>query len=205
LDKKYFGGLEYGGWTLYPGLLSSDSVIYSAGVGTDITFDRALIKECGAVIHGFDPTPRCLLWINAQTLPDHYVFHAYGLADFDGEANFVPPPVKEHVSYSMNTAQTKNSVSCQVHQLSTIMKMLGHSKIDVLKMDIERAEYAVIENIIETDIRPRQILVEFHHHLPTVAIKQTQAAIRLLNEHDWRLYHRSANGYECSFLDVHSG
>ena len=37
------------------------------------------------------------------------------------------------------------------------MKELGHNKIDILKMDIEGAEYAVINDIERSGIRPEQI------------------------------------------------
>ncbi len=46
--------------------------------------------------------------------------------------------------------------------IENIMKELGHKHIDVLKMDIESAEYDVIENILNAKISITQILIEFH-------------------------------------------
>ncbi|GIS18490.1 MAG: hypothetical protein CM15mP120_04060 [Pseudomonadota bacterium] len=43
------------------------------------------------------------------------------------------------------------------------MRDLGHDHLDVLKMDIEGAEYAVLDDMLQSNILPDQLLVEFHH------------------------------------------
>ena len=52
-------------------------------------------------------------------------------------------------------------VQVEVKTLETIMTQLGHKHIDVLKMDIEGAEYDVIENILSAQLLITQILIEF--------------------------------------------
>jgi hypothetical protein len=42
------------------------------------------------------------------------------------------------------------------------MEILGHTKIDLLKIDIEGAEYEVIQDIAVTMILPQIICLEFH-------------------------------------------
>merc|ERR1712070_537593 len=51
-------GSDYGGWSVVLDLLSPHSVIYSFGLGQDISWDLELIKASGAHVHGFDNTPR---------------------------------------------------------------------------------------------------------------------------------------------------
>jgi Methyltransferase FkbM domain len=53
-----------------------------------------------------------------------------------------------------------NGTKLPVKRLATIMKELGHTRLDVLKMDIEGDEYDVLRDI--ADIPIRQILVEMH-------------------------------------------
>ncbi len=50
-------GSDWGGWTVVPSLLSNDSTVYSGGIGTDASFDTALIERFACQVHGFDPTP----------------------------------------------------------------------------------------------------------------------------------------------------
>src|SRR5438309_1074360 len=81
-------GSEYGGWTIRPDRLESSSIVYSFGVGEDVSFDLALIARFGATIHAFDPTPRSSAWVMAQRLPSAFVFHEWGIANFDGLTTF---------------------------------------------------------------------------------------------------------------------
>src|SRR5438309_12554 len=95
-----------------------------------------------------------------------------------------PPENPEHISHTiLNRPSTEEfAITVPVRKLSTIMGELGHNSIDILKMDIEGAEYAVIDNIKQSGIRPKQLLVEFHHRFPNVGVKKTKNAIGKLKE-----------------------
>src|SRR5512140_3346052 len=84
-------GTVYGGWTVCPDLLHRESIIYSFGVGEDISFDLGIIQRFGATVHAFDPTPRSIEWVKRQQLPPQFILHPYGIASYDGEATFHPP------------------------------------------------------------------------------------------------------------------
>lgn len=140
-------GSPYGGWVIDPSTVNDESIIYSFGIGDDISFDLSLIKEFNCQIFAFDPTPKSIAWIESQNLPPQFHFFTYGIAGYDGRALFHPPPVDNHVSYSVinNSQNPSQSVEAAVFRLETIMEMLGHSRVDILKMDIEGAEYDVID------------------------------------------------------------
>ena len=61
-------GSGYGGWHVPAGVLSSNSVVYSAGVGEDASFDLELIRAIGCDVWAFDPTPRAIEY--AKTISD---------------------------------------------------------------------------------------------------------------------------------------
>jgi FkbM family methyltransferase len=167
-DKKQktndleFLGSDYGGWGLSTKNLNKDIIVYSFGVGTDISFDLKLIEMFNCKVYAFDPTPRCLNWVEKQTLPHNFIFNPIGLSNIDGISYFNEPPRIDWVSYSETTTPTDLSVKCSVNKLSTIMRSNNHHNIDILKMDIEGSEYNVLENMYEEKIFPEQILVEFH-------------------------------------------
>ena len=53
----------------------------------------------------------------------------------------------------------------QYYTFSTIMRRLGHSSVDLLKMDIERHEFAVVDTLSGFfGSLPRQIAFETHLH-----------------------------------------
>jgi FkbM family methyltransferase len=195
-------GSEYGAHAVTSDALSAESVVYSFGVGEDVSFDLAMIERFGVTVHAFDPTPRSIAWVKAQTLPPEFVLHEFGLANHDGTADFAPPENAEHISHTLLVREKSSgpAITVQVRRLATLAKELGHSRIDVLKMDIEGAEYAVIEDVLASEIPIGQLLVEFHHHLPEVTLAKTEEAIERLNQAGYRIFHIADNGREFSLV-----
>ncbi len=194
-------GSGYGGWEIAVDSLSKAAVVYSFGVGEDASFDIALIDRYGLTVHAFDPTPKSIQWVHRQNFPPNFVLHEYGLADFDGEVTFNSPKNQDHVSHTMLDRPSGNAtIQVPVKTLTTIMQELDHDHIDLLKMDIEGAEYQVIEDLVKSTIRPAQLLIEFHHRFPEVGIKKTQDSLALLRGIGYRLFAVSDIGEEFSFI-----
>ena len=193
-------GNEGACWCVSPEGISESSVVYSVGVGEDISFDLDLIQRYRLRVHAFDPTPRSIGWVQSQVLPEEFVFHSYGVAGFDGTCLFSPASDPAYVSHTLLPRSTPwPAVELPVYRLATIMKMLGNTAIDVLKMDIEGAEYEVLFDLLASGIRPRQILVEFHHRWPELGVGRTRRAVRELNQAGYWIFNVSASGEEYSF------
>jgi FkbM family methyltransferase len=182
-------GSNYGGYLVDPSIVPPDPVIYSLGVGKDISFDLSLIEQYSFTVHAFDPTPEVRHWLESQSIPEQFRFHPVGIADLDGEADFHLPPRPDFISHSIVAAQqySNNSIRLPVMTLSAVLRTLGHKHIDILKMDIEGAEYGVLADLIREKIRVGQILVEFHHRLSSTGIEKTRSAISALNEYGMRI------------------
>jgi FkbM family methyltransferase len=191
-------GSDYGGYFLDTSLLRPDAVVYSLGVGEDISFDLALMQRFAVDIHAFDPTPKVKKWLAPQTLPAEFHFHETGIADFDGDAAFYLPPREEWVSHSIVSAKqySREAIRVPMMRLGTAMRRLGHAGIDILKMDIEGAEYAVIEDIVRERIPVQQLLVEFHHRLPSLGTEKTRRSLSLLQGYGMRI------GYVCPRVEI---
>ena len=188
-------------WSVVPDGLGAESVIFTFGVGTDISFERDLITQYRAVVHAFDPTPFALEWAAKQELPPGFTLHPYGIADFDGTASFTAPQEKNFVSFSLVRDQGVGlSVPASVHRLSTLVSMLRLPAPDLIKMDIEGAEYAVLADLMDSAFRPRQILVEFHHRWREVGVRRTRTALELLHRQGYRIVSVAPNGMEYTFL-----
>jgi len=201
IDVERYGN-SHSAWTFYPELLNENSIVYSFGVGDDISFDLALINNFELCIHAFDPTPRSVDWINSQKLPQEFKFHPVGLADYNGKAKFNPPQNPEHISATMlPRPETSNlSYKVEVRSLKSIMIELGHRQVDLLKMDIEGAEYQVIDHMKAKNIKPAQLLIGFHHHFENVGAKKTVNAVKLLRQMGYLVFYISETGEDISFL-----
>ncbi len=196
-------GSEHSNWDFNPDTLNYESIVYSFGVGEDISFDLALIDRFGIAVHAFDPTPRSIQWVKEQNTTSKFKMYDYGTASFDGEILLYPPENPDYVSHSVvrQGASTQNqAIKVQVLRLSTIMKKLQHPRIDLLKMNIESAEYDVISDIISSKIDVEQMLVEFHHRFKGVGVQKTKKALLNLNQAGYKIFAISDNGRQYSFI-----
>ena len=189
------------GWVVDESLLNKESVIYSVGVGSNIDFDIELINSFGATVHAFDPTPRSIEWVKNQQLPKHFIFHPFGLSAENGHMDFFPPSKASSTHFSPidRYGDTNNVVRAPVKDIDTIASELNHKEVDLLKMDIEGAEYEVIEALPKNRVAINQILIEFHHMYKGVPISKTVDAISTLSNLGFELFNISQRTYEFSF------
>ncbi len=189
-------------FTVNPSIISSKDIVYSVGVGTDISFDLQLIKKFGVTVFAFDPTPKSIDWLKQQQIPSNFKPFPIGLANYTGEADFYLPENEHHVSATMISKQSRNVVRVNVKTLGDIMKELGHSSIDLLKMDIEGAEYDVIDDILNQEIEVRQLLIEFHHRQKYIGRDHSKKALHRLNDAGYKVFHISLSGEEYSLMST---
>ena len=88
------------------------------------------------------------------------------------------------MSYSiLNLQKTDTYFEGRVGRLSNIMERLRHKKIDLLKLDIEGAEYKVIDSIIQDNLEIGLICVEFdetHDKLDDLYVTRIKNALKKL-------------------------
>jgi FkbM family methyltransferase len=187
-NLEQFGSAD-GRYRLDASCLLPGATVYSLGIGEDISFDLSLIERLGVDVEAFDPTPKVKRWLAMQSLPPQFHFHEAGIAGHDGEETFYVPPRKDWVSHSVVHARQfgRDSVRFPVMRLSTAMNVQGHTRLDLLKMDIEGAEYGVIEQIVREKIPVTQLLVEFHHRLSSLGTDKTRAALAQLAEYGMKI------------------
>lgn len=195
-------GTSYGAHTILRDSLDARSVVYSFGVGEDASFDLGLIERYGCRVHAFDPTERSIAWARANV--DHLLWTLYpiGIAASDGEATFMPPANRSHVSFfraADGAARDQDVVRLTVRSLPSIMRELSHDRVDLLKMDIEGFEYEVLRSVLESPVRPGQIAVEFHHRMYGYGPAATNEAVKALRQSGYCLFHVSDTGREYSF------
>jgi FkbM family methyltransferase len=199
---KKFLGSGYGGWMVARDPLSSDSVALSFGVGNDISFDLELIRRYGLTVHGFDPSPGVENWIAKQILPPEYIFHAYGLGMSDGSVRFFVPDENQGM-YSLSGSHKhvgNREIELPVRTLKTIAGSLGLNRIDVLKIDVEGAEYDLIPGIVDLQVPIDQLLIEFHHRAGVAPLAATVDSVKQLKAAGFLLFHVSETSSEFSFI-----
>lgn len=96
-------------------------LIYSFGVGEDSSFEDELLSTTNCSVFAFDPTVTGIN-LDKDKYPGRVHFHRIGLG-------------------------VSESNSSRIRSLKEIMTERGHSWIDILKVDVEGAEFAAFEQI----------------------------------------------------------
>lgn len=91
--------------------------------------------------------------------------------------NYVSGSILQHDGVKEET------IEVEFKSLKSIMKQLGHRHIDILKMDIEGAEFQVIKNILSDGIQFYELCVEFHDRMFKNGIKMLSETLFLLKKH----------------------
>lgn len=148
-------------WWIPQNVITKNWVVYSGGVGEDISFDTAILKKYNCTVFAFDPTPRAVSYIEKQKI-EKLNFYPIGLWKENKILKFFEPADKNNVSHSVvNLQKTASFFKAPCLTLKTLMHRLGTAKIDLLKLDIEGAEFAVLDQMFADKIFPRIIAVEF--------------------------------------------
>jgi FkbM family methyltransferase len=160
-------GSPYGGWWVPRSVLTPGAVAYCAGAGEDVTFDLALLGH-GVRVTTFDPTPRSVTYVNSLKIEDErFRFVPVGWWNDDTEIDLYAPRDPAHVSYSaLDLQATGQSITVPVRRVATLARALGDTTLDLIKMDIEGAEMAVIPDILSSGLSPRALCVEFDQVRP---------------------------------------
>jgi FkbM family methyltransferase len=178
-------GSSHGGWTVPTSQIRSGRNAVLVGAGEDISFDVELNKR-GMRVFTLDPTPRAKEHVrqvlatgdNGSRLPiDHSKTEFYDLRGFDKERlilldvgvwnedtsmRFFAPKEKSHVSHSIvNLQHTTEWFEAKCMTLRSICEWQNIRDIDILKLDIEGAEYPVLKDVVESGFRPPVLCVEF--------------------------------------------
>lgn len=192
-------GTAYGGWIIPESLLDSNSICYCVGCGEDISFDLGLINQIGCHVFGFDPTPRAIKYVREHIRQyEKYHFSEVGIWDKEDILKFYAPQNPEHVSHSLlNLQQTQVYFEAKVKRLSDIMRENSHKKLDLLKLDVEGAEYKVINSIIEDKLDIKILCVEYDecfHPLDNNYSKRIRETISTIIQTGYSLVCAQGNG-----------
>jgi hypothetical protein len=147
-----------GKWLCEPERLPTSTVVYSFGVGDETSFDHEMAAVFGAEVHMFDPSPSVTRKFESFKAgkaqgPGRIFFHALGLGPVSSA------PGKE---WSL----TIEGQACAAKSFADIAKSLGHTHVDILKIDVEGGEFAAMPQILAEKslaaLQVQQILIEFH-------------------------------------------
>lgn len=205
IENEWYGS-SYGGFFICPKILNQNSIIYSFGLGRDITFDKKCISKHNCNVFGFDPTPKSIEFVKQVKPKRNFHFFSYGITHAkSGIQTFYLPMNEKATSGSLVINEVVNSdrkIDVNMKTFKDITDELGHTSIDVLKMDIEGSEYEVLNEIITSKFPIGQILVEFHDRLFLEKPVKSKKIVELMKSHGYQIFNHSISFEEISFIHL---
>ncbi|XP_061479587.1 probable methyltransferase-like protein 24 isoform X2 [Rhineura floridana] len=152
--------------------------LYSLGLGSDDNQFEISMANSGCEVHRFDPSIKLAHVQEGQ----HLWYHRLSIDWRDPN-----PMIAAHKPH----ANTK--------KLGTVLNDFGHHKIDILKADMESAEWKILENLILEDLVEQigQLIFEIHVHWPgfevsgndSTVVRYWYSLLKELELKDFRLFH----------------
>ena len=150
------------------------NAIYCVGAYTDIAHDVDLANLTDGDVSIFDPDPVAQEHFNKITTDlrckNRLHFHDYAINIEDKPCTFYKADKPGECGSLIKTGWSKSTpclnktIQIESYTLKTVMKMLGHDGIDILKLDVEGLECDVLENMLDCKIYPTIITVDFDLH-----------------------------------------
>lgn len=171
--------------------LNENSIIYLGGVGEDISFDLILSDKFDCNLYLIDPTQRSKIHyeeikkfynkelefgkLSGDIQKDYYKiikdlnpnfdkikFWNTGLWNEEKELKFYKPVNPKYISHSLIEGMTSTNYDLvNVNSIKNLMEKNNHTKIDLLKLDIEGAEIETVNQMLDDKIYPSYLLIEF--------------------------------------------
>jgi FkbM family methyltransferase len=167
----------YWSHSFLPECIRQDGLVFDFGMN-DGGFAKLVSQRCSRVI-GFEPDPR---WASLK-LPGNVIFVPKALAAHKGTRVF---HVNEALCASMHYADVAaKQIEVETVTFEEALTLAPAGRIDLVKMDIEGEEVAVLERAPEAALRRvAQMTVEFHDFLDATsrpAIEQVLKRLGRLN------------------------
>jgi len=151
--------------------LSPGAVVIDAGCSHEADFSMYMIDRHQARAFGVDPTRKhaaALRQLESRH-PGRFAHLPCAIAATDGTLTFHESRENESGSLLPDHVNvlhdSTTSYDVEAITLKTLLQKIGVGSIEILKLDLEGAEYDLLDRITADDLRPfRQVFVEFHHH-----------------------------------------
>ncbi len=128
---------------------------------------------------------------------DRFTYLEVGLWSRNTQMRFYAPKDKRHVSHSIvNLQRTDEWFEADCMTLKSVCDLCRISDIDILKLDVEGAEYEILKHIVDHGPRPKALCFEFDElrsPLDTAYMSRILSAVTMLKRAGYGFHHIEAS------------
>ena len=178
------------------------SVIVDIGCGHEAELSKHLIEKHDLQAFGVDPTIKHAqsLRILEETTKFRFRYLALAVTKTNGVVAFNQSRqnesgsvLSEHTNVKHDDIETYNVESVNLREL---VRRIGIVPIDLVKLDLEGAEYELLDEIGDEDLNPfKQIFIEFHHHCTNHTAQETKQMVRTIRKKGFKVFTRDRHNF----------
>jgi FkbM family methyltransferase len=183
--------------------LINNAIVVDVGCGHEAEFAITMINKYNANSVIIDPTIKHKPQLDAlvekyQGKLKHY---PYLLSKENGTIDFSQPKNYESGSILDDHVNSKREdtlvYKVQSINLDSLIKLLNVKHVDIIKLDLEGAEYELFKDINITQLNPfKQIFIEFHHHaIERYTLQDTKNIVTKLKSFGYKEYSLDDHNY----------
>ncbi|MBL7086406.1 MAG: FkbM family methyltransferase [Candidatus Cloacimonetes bacterium] len=181
----------------------SSSIIIDVGCGFEADLSRHLISKYGLTSYGVDPTLKHAKFLRELEKETEYKFKYLPLALTKTNGRIIFHETLEHESGSIFSSH-KNILVDKIRtyevesvSLKGLIKKIGVETVDYIKLDLEGAEYELLVNVSQDELKAfKQIFIEFHHHaIKPYSINNTRKIVKYMYIKGFRSYSLDDSNY----------
>lgn len=177
--------------------LTESPILFSGGAGNDISFEKKFAELFNGTIYLYDPSPTGKKTVEKDSPINKFFFIPKALGKESGSIKMSKPKDPLEGSWTINGGGGNGVDEFESVSLVKEIQRYGYQKIDVVKLDIEGFEYEVIDELLNSPLEIRQILVEFHDFFPNISILKSLKMRWLLKKKGYTCFYK--HHYDFSF------
>jgi FkbM family methyltransferase len=179
-------GSAYGGWMVPAALIEPGWICYCVGAGNDISFDLELIKRFDVHVQSVEPVEQYVQEaLRAADGEPRFAAYRAAIATSDGPLRMQHTHNPSGLALSSaNLFDTHQFVEVPGRTLASLARELDHPRIDLLKLDLEGAEYEVVPQLDLDALGVKAFALQIHHNRGP---REAQRLIRQLDERGFEL------------------
>jgi FkbM family methyltransferase len=181
---------------------NQSSVIIDAGCGHEAELSKHLIQKHKLKAFGVDPTKKHAPYLKIleditkgkfRHLPLAVTPKSGFITFHESQQNESGSILADHTNILNDDITTYTVESVNLREL---LRRIGANPVDFIKLDLEGAEYDLLNDISEEDVNPfKQIFIEFHHHCTAHTIKETMLAVKNICSKGFKAFTRDRHNY----------
>lgn len=183
VDGLVMLGNPVGGWIVPGDLIEPDWLCYSVGAGGETSFDMELIARYGTRVRSIDPVEKYVALASEHARGEpRLTAHRAAIAIADGplRMQLTAHPGSASVSpASAGLYESGSFLELPGRTLESLMAELGDTRIDLLKLDVEGGEYALLPTLDLPALGVKVFTIQLHYN---GSVAEARSLVTMLGE-----------------------